>query len=234
MTAPCSCSPGACHGGHTIDVGMPLPPGRPDGPTDEVLGELLQAAFVSRSPAVAFVDETASPACTRLNGTFDLRHIVMAMAGPMRDLVAPHFAQVTRERDEARDRVAKLEAKRDTYRREYRELHISCEKRVEERNDALAVIDRVRDALSGHPRCEEHPEGDVIKCGWKRAVASVQTAVDNASARRKPIGYAVTVVDGGGRYIHTGAMLARETAKGIAEDYRQWDARVVELREVGE
>lgn len=109
MTDTCTCPPDDCHGGHTITVGLPLPTGWPDGPTDEVLGELLQAAFVARSPAVAFVDETASPACTGLRGTFDLRHIVMAMAGPMRDLIAPHFAQVTRERDEARARVAELE-----------------------------------------------------------------------------------------------------------------------------
>lgn len=52
------------------------------------------------------------------------------------------------------------------------------------------------------------------------------------TAQREPIGYAVTMVDDGDRYIHTGAMLARETATGIAEDYRQWGARVVELREV--
>lgn len=39
---------------------------------------------------------------------------------------------------------------------------------------------RVRAALDGHPRCEIHPDDDVIGCGWKRAVASVQWAVDHA------------------------------------------------------
>lgn len=43
------------------------------------------------------------------------------------------------------------------------------------RADALAPI---REALAGHPRCDIHPDGDPITCGWKRAVASVQAALD--------------------------------------------------------
>ena len=45
----------------------------------------------------------------------------------------------------------------------------------EVRAQALAPI---RAALAGHPRCDTHPDGDPITCGWKRAVASVQAALD--------------------------------------------------------
>ncbi|MGN8689437.1 hypothetical protein ACTND8_05980 [Atopobiaceae bacterium HCP3S3_F7] len=47
--------------------------------------------------------------------------------------------------------------------------------RAEVRAQALAPI---REALAGHPRCDIHPDGDPITCGWKRAVASVQAALD--------------------------------------------------------
>ena len=46
---------------------------------------------------------------------------------------------------------------------------------AEVRAQALAPI---REALSGHPSCDIHPDGDPITCGWKRAVASVQAALD--------------------------------------------------------
>ena len=59
---------------------------------------------------------------------------------------------------------------------------VSCEPAVESVAirkgrcaDALAPI---REALAGHPRCDIHPDGDPITCGWKRAVASVQAALD--------------------------------------------------------
>ena len=46
---------------------------------------------------------------------------------------------------------------------------------AEVRAQALAPI---REALAGHPHCDIHPDGDPITCGWKRAVASVQAALD--------------------------------------------------------
>ena len=36
----------------------------------------------------------------------------------------------------------------------------------------------IRAALANHPRCDIHPDDDSITCGWKRAVASVQAALD--------------------------------------------------------
>ena len=43
---------------------------------------------------------------------------------------------------------------------------------------AGAALQSVRDALANHPRCEEHPDGDAITCGWKAAVLDVQRALE--------------------------------------------------------
>ena len=49
-----------------------------------------------------------------------------------------------------------------------------------ETNAALAAIERIRQAVSGHPECDRYEEGDVISCGWKSAYASVVAALDEA------------------------------------------------------
>ncbi|MGI5222999.1 hypothetical protein [Nocardia sp. CA-290969] len=41
-----------------------------------------------------------------------------------------------------------------------------------------ALVGQVRAALAGHPRCDVHPDADPVSCGWKRAVADVQRALD--------------------------------------------------------
>ena len=46
---------------------------------------------------------------------------------------------------------------------------------AEVRAQALAPI---REALAGHPSCDFYRDGDHIFCGCKRAVASVQAALD--------------------------------------------------------
>ncbi len=48
---------------------------------------------------------------------------------------------------------------------------------VDERDAALAAIERIREAVSGHPECDRYEEGDVISCGWKSAYASVVAAL---------------------------------------------------------
>ncbi len=53
---------------------------------------------------------------------------------------------------------------------------------LDQRDQARALNDRVREALSNHPRCDYHPDDDdTIGCGWQRAVASVQWALDQTS-----------------------------------------------------
>ena len=65
-------------------------------------------------------------------------------------------------------------------KRELRQMEIRAEKAEAERAAALAAIERVRAAVSGHPECDRYEEGDVISCGWKSAYASVVAALDGA------------------------------------------------------
>lgn len=67
---------------------------------------------------------------------------------------------------------------------------------------ALAVLERIRVAVSGHPECDRYEEGDVISCGWKSAYASVVAALDGAPEPEpvKTLFYAPNVRNGG----HTG------------------------------
>lgn len=51
---------------------------------------------------------------------------------------------------------------------------------AEVREQALVPI---REALAGHPRCDIHPDGDSITCGWKHAVASMQAVLDADEVR---------------------------------------------------
>lgn len=46
-----------------------------------------------------------------------------------------------------------------------------------ERDELRATIERVREALGNHPRCDVHPD-DLITCGWKRAVTDAHAALD--------------------------------------------------------
>ncbi|MBF6584373.1 hypothetical protein IU414_06320 [Nocardia farcinica] len=64
---------------------LPLPKGWPDGPLDEVLGELLAAAFREHCPDEACAD-VSSPAWAALDGHFDLRTIGAA--------IVPYMAQL--------------------------------------------------------------------------------------------------------------------------------------------
>lgn len=82
------------------------------------------------------------------------------------------FMRITdREGADAAARVAELETANTRVQTFY-------ERARRERSDALAVVDRVRAALARHPRCDIHPDDDVISCGWKLAVADVQRALE--------------------------------------------------------
>jgi hypothetical protein len=45
------------------------------------------------------------------------------------------------------------------------------------REQAEAIIERVKVARANHPECPEHPEGDVVTCGWKRTVQEIDLAL---------------------------------------------------------
>ena len=54
-----------------------------------------------------------------------------------------------------------------------------AEKAERKRDELAAALERVRDALTNYPRaCNEHPDDDVVKCGWKQAVLDIQSALD--------------------------------------------------------
>ena len=61
-----------------------------------------------------------------------------------------------------------------------RRLADALEAATRERDAAVAAIERVRAAVSGHPECDRYEDGDVISCGWKSAYASVVAALDGA------------------------------------------------------
>ncbi len=41
-----------------------------------------------------------------------------------------------------------------------------------------ATVERVREVVSGHPKCDIYEDDDVISCGWKNAYASVVRALE--------------------------------------------------------
>lgn len=49
---------------------------------------------------------------------------------------------------------------------------------------AQAALVHIRAALANNPVCDVHPDVDPVTCGWKRAVADVQRALDREEADR--------------------------------------------------
>lgn len=81
------------------------------------------------------------------------------------------LAEMTLSRAELGDEVQKLRNWRDGDRGRT------------ELGELRATVGRIREALAGHPKCDVHPD-DGVTCGWKKAVASVQWALDGAEAAR--------------------------------------------------
>ena len=92
---------------------------------------------------------------------FDRRTMPFRPAEDPHDVVCNHS-----ERDQAIAAHQRAEARATLHR--------------EERDEARAAIDRVREALNRHPTCDVHPDDDPITCGWKRAVADVTHALREA------------------------------------------------------
>lgn len=45
------------------------------------------------------------------------------------------------------------------------------------------TIERIREALAGHPQCDRYADDDVITCGWKSVVRSIQWALDEEDGK---------------------------------------------------
>ena len=80
-----------------IDRGTQLPTGWPDGPLDEVLGELVAAVFVQHADEHAEV-AARSPAMATLSGVFNLRDIGAWLAPKMVELLFDAYADVVAAR----------------------------------------------------------------------------------------------------------------------------------------
>ncbi|MFC4128887.1 hypothetical protein [Nocardia rhizosphaerae] len=73
------------------------------------------------------------------------------------------------------DRIDSLRGERDQYAETARQA-------TNHAVDQASTITFIRHALGQHPRCDVHPDDDEpITCGWMRAVASVQWALDQAT-----------------------------------------------------
>lgn len=75
-----------------------------------------------------------------------------------------------RERAQALDRQAKVEF----FRNASTEVLNLCD----EVERLRSIVAEVQAALAGHPECDKYGPDDVISCGWKKAVADVQRAVE--------------------------------------------------------
>lgn len=76
--------------------------------------------------------------------------------------------------------TTELQNKRESLNDQRREFRKLLAKARSECDAALAVVERIRQVVSGHPECDRYEEGDVISCGWKSAYASVVAALDGA------------------------------------------------------
>lgn len=76
-------------------------------------------------------------------------------------------------------RNAELEAERDEHKERSSGRFQAYRAKKIELAAALTVIEQARKARGNHPECAEHPDGDVISCGWKRAVLDIDAALAN-------------------------------------------------------
>lgn len=170
MTDTCTCPPGACHGGHTIQIG----PARFIGPDGRVTAERLHQIVHVEMVCTTEVDRSMAAELLAA------RARITELEAERPRFSQRQFAQAHRDRDEAQSRAAEL-AERFAELEAERDQHAETARQATNHAiNSAATIATIRHALAGHPRCEEHPEGDVITCGWKRAIASVQAAVDAA------------------------------------------------------
>lgn len=52
---------------------------------------------------------------------------------------------------------------------------------IERARAAEATLERVREAIARHPKCDRYEDSDPVSCGWKSAYASVLWALEGGS-----------------------------------------------------
>lgn len=205
MTDTCTCPPGDCHGGHTINVGpswVCLP--------DDRLRQLRDDPFATRPETVTVDPETQSMAAELLA----LRAAARDHEGRCETCHRPrfsdrHLAQVTRERDEARALAEDLGRR--------------CDELLAKRNPADDVL---VDGSWFHP--DDLPK---ILGNHMRAVAEVERrakdaviALEAARARVTELEDARDIAEGQARLYCTEAITARDRVAELEADH----ARLVE------
>ncbi|MFC4373350.1 hypothetical protein ACFO5K_04475 [Nocardia halotolerans] len=220
MPDPCSCSPGACHGGHTIDVGpswVRVPEDRLRAIRDNrtanadetaaMAAELLAAraravsmqaaldantadreGLINRVTALEAELDASRADAGRAHGQAGACH---ARAMELRSQVTARDKRITelegwqahalQQARRAADDTNRWNAMWDAGDGKSTDLADMIDAILDQRDTARALVDHVQAALAEHPRCDAHPDDDVITCGWKRAVASVQHALETAA-----------------------------------------------------
>jgi len=56
-----------------------------------------------------------------------------------------------------------------------------CKTLIAQRDALSSVIAQMQAARSNHPECTEHGDGDIVSCGWKRAVLDIDAAFSEAT-----------------------------------------------------
>lgn len=149
----------------------------------------LSAAFETVQASAHEAAQAAKAWEAQAHKALDQRDEARAKAERLRAAVSPAWDEDT-VRAEAKDAITALESDYDFESGHFpdedayagavlavvrRHLPVSGESRAQVQAEALAPI---RAALHAHPRCDVHPDGEVPACGWKRAVADVQAALD--------------------------------------------------------
>jgi hypothetical protein len=101
-----------------------------------------------------------------------------------------------------------------------------------ERDAALAVLERIRQAVAGHPKCDRYEEGDAVSCGWKSAYASVVWALDGAPEPEWEYAAGYTALDGKPHPFKNRGYL-RIVAEADREEYGSDEAIIVRRRKAG-
>lgn len=251
MTASCSCSPGACHGGHTIDVGpvttrltatqawmlahdwTEMSEGDSGWMWQHTTGRKV-AVFRDLTDPHAWEGLIGRLAVAHARHPGDIEREIRGDEPPVPHLTDEHLRRIAQyvHPDEATDYVRpwlhSMAAELLALRARVAELE-AANTRVQE------FYERAR-----HERDESRAR--VVELEAEHGLADRVTAAldridaDRAleAAQRAPVGYAVVTNYLDARWVQAAPVVSLEAAQARARVYGEHEARVVELREVAE